>query len=453
MTKPNLQELGATGLSHYAGRVYEEFIPELAGDRWCRVARRMMNDPVISAVLFSIEMLAREVDWTFEPASEAKADMEAAEFFRGALFEDMSLTWDDTLSEILTFLAWGWCYPEILYKSRQGEGPDPTRRSRFTDGRVGWRKWASRAQETRDRWEFDEGGGVRAMIQAPPPDFRERRIPIEKALLFRTSAHKGNPEPPGILRRAYRPWYFKSRIENIEGVGIERDLAGLPVAWVPPELLSSEASPEEKQVLSVVQQIVTSIRRDEQEGLVFPLAYHEGTSNKLYDLTLLTSGGRRQFDTSAIIQRYDQRIAMTVLADFIFLGHTAVGTYELSADKTELFSVALGAWLDMVCDVVNRHAVPRLGDLNGMPRESLPRLRRGTVEAPDLAGLGDYITKLTGAQISFTPQQVTWLKQQVKGMPVDEREEQELLDRKGGGDGERGRGETDARDEEDEEKE
>ena len=48
-----------------------------------------------------------------------------------------------------------------------------------------------------------------------------------------------------------------------------------------------------------------------------------------YDLKLLSTGGRRQFDTNAIIARYDARIAMSCLADFILLGHDKVGTLAL----------------------------------------------------------------------------------------------------------------------------
>jgi hypothetical protein len=39
---------------------------------------------------------------------------------------------------------------------------------------------------------------------------------------------------------------MKTRIENIEGIGIERDLAGLPVAWVPPDYMAPEARPRRR---------------------------------------------------------------------------------------------------------------------------------------------------------------------------------------------------------------
>lgn len=168
----------------------------------------------------------------------------------------------------------------------------------------------------------------------PPPDFGTYTIPMSKALLFRTKSRKNNPEGRSILRNAYRSWYFKRRIQEIEGIGIERDLAGLPVMHGPEGLdLWNDDIEDNKKTRIALENMVKSIRRDEMEGVVLPAGY---------ELELLSSGGTRQFDTNAIINRYDTRIAMTVLADFIFLGHSETGSWALSSDKTELFAMAIG---------------------------------------------------------------------------------------------------------------
>jgi len=227
---------------------------------------------------------------------------------------------------------------------------------------------------------------------------------MEKALLFRTSVYKNNPQGKSLLRNAYSAWYFKKHIEIIEGIGVERDLAGLPIAWVPPELLSSQASEEDRAILESIKRIVTNVRRDEQEGIVFPLLYDEN-GHKLYDFTLLSTGGTRQFNTDQIIARYDQRIAMTVLADFILLGHEHVGSFSLASSKTHLFSVALGSWLNMIAAQFNRVAIPRLFKLNGYSLKKLPKLVHGDIEVPNLTELGDYITKLAGAGMDLFPDQ------------------------------------------------
>ena len=95
-------------------------------------------------------------------------------------------------------------------------------------------------------------------------------IPIEKALLFRTTSKLNNPKGRSCLRSAYTSWYYQKRITTIEAIGIERDLAGLPVAFVPPQLLSDNATAQESAALNEIKKIVRNIRRDEQAGLVFP---------------------------------------------------------------------------------------------------------------------------------------------------------------------------------------
>jgi hypothetical protein len=399
---PLMSEVGVSGISRQGGIIADEILPELTGPKRTRIIRQMLsNDATIGALLFAVKMLVRQVEWRVDPAADTPEDKDAADFISGALFDDMSHSWSDLLSDIVSFLPWGWAYHEIVYKYRDGENADPSRRSKFTDGKIGWRKWPIRAQETLWEWVIDPDGGIRAMKQVAAPDFQTRTIPIEKALLFRTESNRGNPEGYSLLRNAYRPWRMKTRIENIEGIGVERDLAGLPVAWVPPDYMDDNAPEAKKAVFEAMKTLATGIKRDEEEGVVMPTLYDEH-GNKLFDLTLLSTGGQRQFDTNAIIGRYDQRILMSVMADFLMLGAEKVGSFALSSDKTNLFAVALGAWLDEIADVVNSHAIPRLLRLNGMTPDDPPKLCHADIETPDLTELADYVQKLTGSGV-LTP--------------------------------------------------
>lgn len=139
------------------------------------------------------------------------------------------------------------------------------------------------------------------------------------------------------MRNAYRPWYFKRRIQEIEAIGIERDLAGLPVFHAPDGTdIWDDTDPDMVKINAALTKMVKSVRRDEYEGLVLPHGF---------EFELVSTGGARQFDTNAIINRYDTKIAMTVLADFLMLGHNKVGSFALSSDKTELFlSRYLHSW-------------------------------------------------------------------------------------------------------------
>lgn len=358
------------------------------------------SDALVGAILFAIEMLVRQVEWSVE---KQDADDKDAEFLESCM-DDMSQSWGDFICEALSMLPFGFAFHEIVYKKRQGDQPEGGKvpSSRYNDGKIGWRKFPLRAQETTERWEFDQDGGVQAFVQRVPPNYDERVIPILKGMLFRTTTYKNNPEGRSVLRSAYGSWYYKKNIQRIEGTGIERDLAGFPVFWLPAEFLADDASPEQKSVVNAFDTLGKNIRRDKQEYLLMPLAFDDA-GNKAYDFTLTSSGGTRAFDTSAIIQRYNQEIAMTVLADFILLGHEKVGSFALSSDKTDLFAIALGTFLDIIQDVLNRYAVPRLWRLNGMKTENLPKIVHRDIEKPDIAALGVYLGALVNAGVPLFP--------------------------------------------------
>lgn len=416
-----LNEIGSTGLQRFGGYVYEEFLKDLKGKRAIEAYTEMSkNDPTVGSMLFAIKMLIRQVEWPVEAFSEDPIDQLNAEFLESC-FDDMDQPWTDTIAEILSMLTYGWSWHEIVYKVRLGPTAETDwMRSKYTDGRVGWRKLPIRAQQSLLQWEFCDNGDVEAMIQMAAPNYRITRIPLCKSLLFRTETTKGNPEGQSILRNAYRPWYIKKHIENIEAIGVERDLAGLPIAWVPPDILEPNAPDDRKAILATVKKLVTNIKRDEQEGVIMPLLYDEN-NNKMYDLTLLSTGSRRQFDTTGIINRYDQRILMTVLADFILLGHTKVGTFSLSSSKTELFATAISAWIGSICEVMNRVAIPQLFALNGLPVDRLPKLTHGDIESQDLGELGTFIQSLStaGAQIFPNPDLENALLKQA-GLPTNQ---------------------------------
>lgn len=398
-------ELGATGLKRAAGYIDEEFLPHLKGRKAAQVFREMSeNDPITSAELFAIKQLLKGVEISVVPGGKSADDAKAARYLE-TILDDMSMSWSDTFMEILSCLEYGWSWQEMVLKRRCGPTQrDPRLRSQHDDGLFGLRKLAPRPQDTLHRWIFDETGDVRAMVQLPPPDYRQRTIPIERSLLFRFGHRKNNPEGISILRGAYRPWYYKKRLEEFESVGVERDLAGLPMVKVPAEYLRARPGSDQHKMVEAMRKMVRSVRRNEQEGLVFPVAYDEDTKQPLFSFELLSSGGARQHDTNTLIQRYEQRQLMTVLADFIMVGHEgSTGTYNLHVDKTGIFREALNSTAGSVVDVLNRYLAPRLFHLNGWHPSSLPKFQAENVDNPDLSQLAQFLSATAGLGFNWGP--------------------------------------------------
>lgn len=395
--------IGTTGLRQFGGFVEEEFQKELRHQNGARIYREMAdNDPVVGAVVFAITMLIRQVPWNVQAVDDSPVG-EAAKKFVEEIMHDMSVSWSTVISEICSMFVYGYSPLEIVWKRRGGpDAKDSTSRSQYKDNKIGIRSLSLRAQPTIFKWAINEQDGtIDGLWQQPyygPMVF----IPIEKLLLFRTSEERGNPEGRSILRNAYRPWYFKKRIEEIEAVGIERDLAGLPVAYIPGQYLSQSADALDRQVAQEFKRLIKSIKRDTHEGIILPSS-RDQSGNLLFDIKLLSTGGSRQFDTVNVIERYNKSIATSVLADFIFLGQSAVGSFALSSDKTALFATAIGAYTHCIAEVFNRHLLPRLWRLNGFDFEVMPSIEAGDLEKPDLMALGDFVSKMTASGATMFP--------------------------------------------------
>jgi hypothetical protein len=108
-------------------------------------------------------------------------------------------------------------------------------------------------------------------------------------------------------------------------------------------------------------------------------------------------------DTDKIIQRYDQRIAMSMMADFMLLGSNGQGSWAMHSDKTKLFAMAIGAFLDIIAENFNRFAIPRLFALNDLVISDFPKIVHGDVESTDLGELGTYIGALSSAGMQLFP--------------------------------------------------
>ncbi len=399
----NYKQLGTTGLRRHGGYVYEEFLPNLRWPRASSIYQEMAdNDPVVGAILYLAEMLIRNAEWTTEAASDKPEDVEAAEFLYSCM-HDMDTSWADTISEILSMLTYGFSFHEVVYKIRRGPHEKSSKfRSKYSDGKIGWRRMPIRSQDTLHEWLFDNEGDIKAFVQQNPNTNKIVVIPLSKGLLFRTRVSRDNPEGKSLLRNAYRPWYFKKHIEEIEGIGIERDLAGFPVLYAPEGLdLWSDEDPRLVKLRQNAEELIRNVRRDSEEGVLLPHGW---------EFKLLSSGSARQFDTNAIINRYDYRIAITMLSDLVLLGGEKTGSFAMAETKQSLLATALNAQLLNIADVFNKYAVPKLMHYNNFENiTDYPRIVPGNIESPSIKEIA-LLLRSMGLDISNDMELMNYLR-------------------------------------------
>jgi len=419
--KVDLSVTGFSGLKQSYGTVDEEFLRRLKGQEGVKTYREMAdNSSTIGAVLYIIKALVRQVEWRAEPADETPLALDAAQFLEECLL-DMSTTWEDTVSEVLSMLQYGWSYFEKVYKIRRGpDEKDTSMRSKYSDGKIGWRKFALRAQDTLDRWEFDEEGGLAGMHQSDLASGKEAFIPIEKAVLFRTEVTKNNPEGRSLLRNAVTDWFYLKRISNIEAIGIERDMTGLLTMEVPIEILATTADSDQRALRTQLEDMLSKLKRDEREFAMIPAELDQDAKPTGYKLKLLTTGGSRQIDTNATKLYYKIGILQSMVAQFVQLGMSSVGSFALASSQTDLFAMALGAILGIIASTFNRFGVASLMQLNGIPPELWPELVAGDIETPALAEMALYVTALANAGKLPEDEALDRRLLEIAGLPIPE---------------------------------
>ena len=402
--------LGVSGENTINGQIRsDEFLPELRGKKAIRKYREMRdNDSTIGAVMYATEQVLRDVDLKVCPCDDSEEAKREADFVESVLC-DMDHTLDDHIAEALSCLSYGFAWFEVVYKRRVGPTQsNDKKRSKYTDGRMGVRKIAMRAPWTVSRFDVDnKTGDIQGVYQdGGYAGTTKHYIPSRKSLYYRTTSLNGDPSGRSILRNAYTSYEYLNNLQAIEAIAVERELAGIPVARIPSEYLSPDATSSQVQFKSNLEQILRDVKFNEQGYIITPSDTYPDkdgspTNIRLVDVELMSSSGSRNIDIDPIVRRYQHDIARSVLSEFLMLGSQG-GSYALSKSKTDLFLRALESYIQQIVDVLNKQLVERLWELNGLDYSLMPTIEAGDVAPHDLREIAGFLRNLNGADISVS---------------------------------------------------
>lgn len=380
------KDVGATGLTTWGGQIRDDFLDKWNGQNKVKIVDEMLrNSSGVASLRLAIEMPVRAVKWSF--ASDRGEDDP-----RVALLDEaranMTTSWNDHIIDALLFVFYGWSMFSVTYER--------------VNGRMLWRKFKALGHDTVQHWLFSDDGGLAGLQQWP--HLEPMPIPIERMILYRLRKPKGSPEGESILRPAYPSWHYLKNLQQIEAIGIERNLNGLPMVHPPMAADMSEGSTDRE----TAEAIVRNVRNDEQAGIVLPAPTGDGEHQR-WSFTLLSSGGASKVaDTNMVISRYSRGIATAALASFLMLGQDGVGSLALSKDQTDFFTMSVNAVCDIIAETFTKYAIPRLLALNGFDADGV-KMEHSPAGDVDLEGLGDFLQK-TSSLLTWTPQDEEWLR-------------------------------------------
>lgn len=401
MAELNFDILGTSGLYRTGGYILEEFLRQMKGPRGLELLKEFThNNPQAGAVRSLLHSLVRQVSWD-AVASEKPFTPEGAEkaqYLLETARDDMEHSWHDYVAEQLSMVEYGFAPFEIVYKMRRGHNPGiKMLHSKHEDGLIGWRKIELRSQDSIERWEFDKDTfDLKGLWQRDNYVSRYVFIPIERMVHFRTEKFKNNPEGRSLFRNAIIPYLRLKHIEDVEAVGVERDLTGLPTMEVPPDVLHPKAPEDKRQLRIAIERMLGGIKNNERGFALLPSSKNPDGTDTGWLFKLQASPGQRALDVTKIKDSFKTDILQVFLAQFVQMGvqSNAVGSFAQHDSATNLFGLALGALLDNQEETINRQQVDPLMELNDFAPGDYAKFKRGDVETPDLEKLAAYLREL-----------------------------------------------------------
>lgn len=363
------RELGATGSSIYGRFREDEYNPTLRGQAGLKKYDEMRrSDAQVRASLRLLKTPVLAGKWNVQPASQSVRDTNAAEFVRRCIWEFMSISWNDILTNALLMLDFGYFCFEKVWEERYIDG----------QRRIVWKKLSPRHPMDIQEWKYDERGGPAAIVMEPYDPFRqpEIEIPIDKLLVFTNEREAGNIQGTSALRSAYKHFYFKDNLYKIDAIQKERHGIGVPVIKLPPNFNKLDAQ--------LADEIGRNLRVNEKAHVVLP---------PMWELEFAKLEGN-PVDAVTSIEHHNRMISVNVLGGFI--EKTSSGD-----DKSdhEIFLKASRYIADQVRDVFNKYAIPQLIDFN-FERVGYPQLIvRRVGEVTDWRTLSFAIRNMIGADV------------------------------------------------------
>lgn len=400
MERFKLGETGYLGLNIFSGVSNDEIKKELNFPGSIKTFKEMSYHSAVNSSLTLFDSIISKATWSFKPPKDATEEEKTQCKIVESMMQDMDHTWSEFIRDVLSMNIFGFSVHEKVYRKRYKSNG-----SMFNDGVIGWKKLPIRSQETIQEFKFSADGndiiGVTQNISGVTDVYNrylnrvttEITLPRSKFLLFRAGKHRGDPFGKSPLRDAYLAWRFLTTLEDLEAVGVSKDLNGLPILMLPPQYLSADATPEQKAVKAYYENAMRNLQMNQQSAMILPNAYDPESKKPLFSLELLSVDGKKAFDISKIKEYYKNLIYTSLFSDVLIMGQSATGSFALGTIKNSLSGSAAESMIKIICEVLNQDLIRQTYEINGWDVSRRGTLDYDNLEDTDLETLSKYLQR------------------------------------------------------------
>jgi hypothetical protein len=415
----------------YAGYiVHGEKNTDLVGQqKYTTYSDNVCNVTIIGASVAYFLALVAKANWRAEPADETMESIKKAEWVEEVL-EDMEISWTRVVKRAAMYKMYGFSVQEWTAKKRE-------------DGSIGFKGIKPIAQKTVEKWDTDDHGNVKGVVQRSPQNGKEIYVPIEKTVYFVEDSVDDSPEGIWVFRLVAETARELRRFEQLEGYGYEADLRGVPIGKAPlselaelvkdGELTRAEVS----EILDPFKSFMQNHIKGPSLGMLLDSATYraddEGAAPSgasKYDLSLLSAASTAQEAIGSAVLRKQQEIARVFGTENLLVG-SGSGSNALSRDKSQTFRLTV----DSVLRELSRgfsSLVDVLWELNGYDEDVKPTLTTEALQFDDITAVTQALRDLalSGAPLNPEDPAIAEVRAMVglsPPVPVEDDEEMSLL--------------------------
>lgn len=372
--------------------------------RWKTAADLLANVSIIAAgVRYSLNLISRPT-WRFDPPSD-KPEAKAHAEFMESVINGIDTNWTRIIRRGGMYRFHGFGIHEWIAKRRE------------EDGRIGIASIESRPQHTIERWDIDANGGVQGVWQRDPMTNEELYLPRRKLLYLVDDTLTDSPDGVGWFRHLAEPANTLKSYLELESMGFERDLAGIPVGRAPLQKLnqlveSGKITREQSNtMIAGLEAFVSLKRKDKNTALILDSTTFKGKTDTgesissifEWGVELLTGSQNSIDELGNAIRRLQFDMALIIGAEQLLVGREGEGSRALSEDKSRNLYLTANATLADMAESVDRDLVDPIWQMNGLPEELKPKAKVEDVAFKDAEQIARTLADMANAGAILAP--------------------------------------------------
>ena len=412
--------IGAPGFAAYSGYIttFDDRFDDGTRDALYRSYQQMIRDTAIVAAGINLFMsIVAKEKWFFEPA-EADTDGQFAELAEQILFQG-DTSWYQIVRRASLYRFFGFTVHEWIARRGTSDVPEES----ADQDLITVADLESRPYRTIERWDTDPHGRVRGIIQRSPQHQGDIYLPVAKTLYLADKALSDAPHGFGLMRSMVAPARQLTVYEQLEAIGFEGDLRGIPIIRYPKREIEqeigtgiSEEGSEEgslKKVLKPLEAFLQAHGKTSSSGLILDSSTYETlddagrpTNIRRWDVEVMRGGATGLNENNMAIARKNRELARIMGVEGLLLGDVSgsgSGGYTLSKDKTHIFFLLVDGTLLYMSDSVRRQLLRPFWRLNGFPPEMMPTPKTEAVRYADVEEVAAVVRDMAAAGATLFP--------------------------------------------------